>query len=284
MDDTPDDYARPEPPAADRAEVERRHHANRLAWNEGAMRYTDSLEDAIGFIRAGQSSLHPIERRNLGDRLGNIRCAVHLQCASGRDTLSLWNEGAGEVVGVDISDVHIANAQKLSVATGAPARWFCCDLLDIPGELDGSADLVFTGRGSVSWIHDLGAWARVVVRLLEPGGVFHIFDDHPLLWILNENDGRVFYQDYDYFTTAESSQGWPATYIGPLDKPVSEETRKFERLWPLATIVQSLIDAGLVIRTVDEHPDEYWDVLPGLTADQKRKLPMTFSILAKKPA
>jgi len=48
----------------------------------------------------GGSNLHPIERANLGDLRPWCRAAIHLQCASGRDTLSLWNEGAGRVVGV----------------------------------------------------------------------------------------------------------------------------------------------------------------------------------------
>lgn len=100
--------------AKDAQEVRERHEANRLAWNEGAAYYTARLGGTLAFLRAGGSSLHPIERTNLGDLRAWCTAAIHLQCASGCDTLSLWNEGVTRVIGIDISDVHIANAQRLS--------------------------------------------------------------------------------------------------------------------------------------------------------------------------
>ena len=71
------------------------------------------------------------------------------------DTLSLLLEGEQQVIGVDISDVHIANARQLSAALQAPAVWYRCDILDTPHELDGVADLVYTGQGALNWLHDL---------------------------------------------------------------------------------------------------------------------------------
>ena len=45
----------------------------------------------------------PPELEAIGDLHGRCRRAIHLQCAGGRDTLSLWNLGADSVVGVDFS-------------------------------------------------------------------------------------------------------------------------------------------------------------------------------------
>jgi SAM-dependent methyltransferase len=264
-------------------EIRRRHEANRLAWNEGAEKYREELEETIAFIRAGKSNLHPVERRNLGSLGDWCHTAIHLQCASGRDTLSLWNEGVREVIGIDISDVHIANARTLSNAVNAPAKWYRCDILDVPEELDDTADLLYTGRGALNWLHDLQSWAQIVHRLLKPCGVFHVLDDHPTLWMFEEKGGNVCYSGLDYFNHAESNKGWPATYIGPLDKPVSEEARKHERLWPIASVAQSLINAGLDILYIGEHAEAYWDALPGLPEEKKKQLPMTFSIKARKP-
>jgi hypothetical protein len=50
--------------AASAAEVRACHEANRAAWNEGAARYTEEIEDTIAFLRAGKSNLIP--RRILG--------------------------------------------------------------------------------------------------------------------------------------------------------------------------------------------------------------------------
>ena len=82
------------------------------------MRYTAEIEETIAFLAAGGSNLHPVERANLGDLAAWCGTAIHLQCASGRDTLSLWNEGVPQVVGVDISDVHIANARRIERGAG----------------------------------------------------------------------------------------------------------------------------------------------------------------------
>src|SRR5713101_5160655 len=136
------------------------HQQNRQAWNEGAVRYAEQVERDIAFLRMGGRNFVAPEFRYL-ESLGTwCRRAIHLQCAGGRDTLSLWNQGAAEVIGVDINEKMIECARRKSEALGAPARWYRCDVLDLPAELDGTADLVYTGRGALCWVMDLEAWAR----------------------------------------------------------------------------------------------------------------------------
>src|SRR5947209_6550204 len=128
---------------ADTMNVRAMHQQNRQAWNEGAARYEEQVEQDIAFLRAGGRNFVAPELRyleNLGDW---CRRAIHLQCAGGRDTLSLWNQGAAEIVGVDISERMIACARQKSAALNAPAHWHCCDVLETPRELDGTADPVY---------------------------------------------------------------------------------------------------------------------------------------------
>ena len=145
-----------------------KHKETGAAWNVTAAIYErDEVED-LALLRAGGSSLKAPEYRFLQDL--NMWCsrAVHLQCAGGTDTLSLWKMGAAEVVGIDISENMIAVGQRKSDALGAPARWVCCDVLDTPRELDNTADLVYTGKGALPWMMDIQAWAGVVAHLLKP--------------------------------------------------------------------------------------------------------------------
>jgi SAM-dependent methyltransferase len=272
-----------QPLASQPEEVRARHAANRIGWNEGATHYTATLDATLAFLREGGSSLHPIERANLGDLRSWCASAIHLQCASGRDTLSLWNEGVAQVVGVDISDVHIANARRLSAALNAPATWYCCDVLDTPHDLDGSADLVYTGRGALCWLHDLTSWAAVVARLLKSGGIFHILDDHPVSWLFDQAAATLVASGIDYFAHSEMSRGWPTSYIGDLNRPIEQHAVKYERLWPLASIFQALSGAGLVVEHLGEHPDPYWDAFPNLGAEQACRMPLTFSLRARRP-
>ena len=275
---------RAEPVAESEAEVSQRHEANRTGWNEGAAHYTAEVEETIAFLRAGGSNLHPVERANLGDLRAWCSRVIHLQCASGRDTLSLWNEGVEELVGVDISDVHIANARRISEALGVPARWYRCDVLNVPPELDEWADLVYTGRGALCWLHNLNQWGEVVFRLLRPGGLVHVFDDHPVVWLFDDTTGDYVYSEVPYFGHSELVQGWPSSYIGDLGKSVEQHAEKFERLWSLADVFQALRGAGLVVENFGEHPDEYWDAMPDLKPELRGRIPMTFSMMARRPA
>ncbi|RYG63494.1 class I SAM-dependent methyltransferase, partial [bacterium] len=160
------------------------HEGNRDAWNRTSRGgYGCDVAKDVALIRSGGTNLMPAELRLLGD-LSGVDRAIHLQCSHGLDALSLLSLGAREVVGIDISEEMIALAREKSDALGARARWIRADVLDAPHDLDGTADLVHTGRGALPWMMDLDAWARVVARLLRPGGRVHLLEGHPLdsLW------------------------------------------------------------------------------------------------------
>ena len=194
MKDADEPDIRP-PTAAELADVRVMHASNRAAWDEAAERYEGWLEEAIALIRAGGTNLLPPELELIGDLHGRCRRAIHLQCAGGRDTLSLWTAGADEVVGIDFSPRMLDLARRLTEATGAPARWIEADVLDAPGDLDGTGDLVYTGRGSLMWLQDLDAWAAVLHRLLAPTGRLVIFEGHPAEWLFDVDDGRALDRD-----------------------------------------------------------------------------------------
>jgi SAM-dependent methyltransferase len=266
-------------------EVRFRHQNNRAAWNEAANSYTKENEERVRLLRTGKSSLHPVERRNF-ERLGVVSqwCnrAIHLQCASGYDTLSLIIEGAREVIGVDISEIHINNARWTTEQLHMPAQWFCCDVLDTPVELNETADLVYTGQGAINWIHDIGAWANVVARLLRKGGVLSLLEGHPASWLFSQESERLEASGLNYFAHAEASQGWTDEYIGNLGKPAVQHATKHERLWTIADVFQALVKAGLAVEYLGEHPEEYWSAFPKLNDREKSKIPMTYSIIARK--
>jgi SAM-dependent methyltransferase len=270
----------------DGMDVRRLHEDNRIGWNEGAEAYEADLESRVKFLREGGTNFVAPEYEYLRD-LG-IWCqrAIHLQCAGGTDTLSLWNLGAQEVIGVDISDRMIEVARRKSQALGAPAEWYRCDVLDTPHEFDGTADLVYTGRGAICWIHELDRWAAVIERLLKPGGKFYLFEGHPIcsLFDITASEYRLDPVHGDYFTEQVfSEQGWPETYIGDLGKPADEHAVKHERQWKLSDILNALAGAGLRLERIEEHPDAFWDANVNMPAETRRRLPQTLSIFMSKP-
>lgn len=260
------------------------HRANEAAWDEAAERYEGWLEDAIREIRDRGSNLFGVEIELIGDLHGRCRRAIHLQCAAGRDTLALWNLGADEVLGVDFSARMLELAARLTAATGAPARWVRSDVLDTPHELDETADLVYTGRGSLLWLQDLDAWAAVVARLLAPGGRFVLFEGHPVEWLFDADaDGHWIATDYDYFGGPEASRGWAPEYIERLSLGDAEQSWKFARAWTLGEVITALLGSGLRLERVAEHPVDWWGGHHDVRPEERGRIPLSYSIVGRRP-
>ena len=142
------------------ADVPAMHAANRAAWDEAAERYEGWFDEAVALIRSGGSNLLPVEHDLIGDLHGRCRRAIHLQCAGGRDTLSLWNLGADEVVGLDFSPRMLDLGGAIDGGHRRAGPWVLADVLETPHDLDGTADLLYTGRGAILWLQDLDALGR----------------------------------------------------------------------------------------------------------------------------
>ena len=259
---------------------------NRRAWNLAAAKYEPDLEQDVRFLRDGGVNLFDVERSFLGDLSGWCKRAIHLQCSHGLDTLSLWNLGAKEVVGLDLSSRMLAQAERKARLLGAPASWIPADVLDAPHELDGTADLVYTGKGAVPWVADIEAWGQVVARLLKGGGLLYLLEGHPLDWVWEPEGWRFELRpdggDY-FFRGPRANRDFPASAIAramPIGEDVPEAV---EWQWTLGEVVTSVARAGLRLEALQEHPGKYWAKFPAIPARVADRLPHTFSLLARKP-
>lgn len=271
------------PTADELANVRAMHRTTRIAWDEAAERYEGWFDEALALIRSGGVNLFGAEVELIGDLHGRCRRAIHLQCAGGRDTLSLWNLGADEVVGVDFSPRMLELAERLTAATGAAASWVLSDVLDTPHDLDGTGDLVYTGRGSLIWLQDLDAWAAVIARLLSPSGRFVLFEGHPAEWLFDaDEDGRWVATDYDYFGGAEASKGWAPEYIDHLSIDEADQSWKFARAWTLGEIITALLRADLRLEQVAEYPIDWWSGHNDVRPEDRGRVPLSFSITGRR--
>ena len=162
---------------------------NRKLWDAWtAIHTTGSFYDVQRFRDDPDDvRIAPWERAEVGDVAG--KTLLHVQCHFGLDTLSWARLGAAHVTGVDFSEPAIAFARELAVETGLAdrARFVVSDVYDLPGPLAGETfDVVYTGRGALGWLPDLGPWARAVAGFVRPGGIFYIHEGHPVLWALDD--------------------------------------------------------------------------------------------------
>jgi SAM-dependent methyltransferase len=252
------------------------HQETGAFWDEIADTYAERDErNATAFLQSGGNYLLASEREKLGDLKLWCKRAIHLQCSHGNDALSLLRQGAQEVVGVDISERLLAVARRKTQALGAAATWHCADILQTPEVLNGTADLVYTGKGALCWMMDLSAWAKVVARLLAPGGKLYIYEAHPLnwLWDLKASQYVLDPKHGSYFSN-ELKEGL-----------FSRKTKFMPRghQWTLGEIVNTVIESGMRIEQLNEYPEPFWDEFPNMPAETLHRLPHTFDLRASKP-
>ena len=256
------------------------HEENSVAWDIVARaKYEAEMEEHIAFLRSGGHTLLAPEIEALRPHLSRAD-VVHLQCSHGLDTLGLLNLGAGSVTGIDISPAMIRQAQQKALALGRPATFVCADVLEVPTRFDGSADIVYTGKGALPWIMDLTAWAKVVARLLRPGGRIFIFEGHPLdaLWE-READLLELRQDAGYFDLVpRENPGFPAAVVERELGP--QRPRLVEQFWSPADVITSLLSAGLTLELFQEHPLLFWKQFPRWSEELIGRLPHSYSVLA----
>lgn len=260
---------------------------NRRRWDELVAVHVKSDFYDLASFKAGKTSLLPVELAEVGDVHG--KTLLHLQCHFGMDTLS-WARAGASVTGIDFSFEAIKTARGLAADLGIQARFVESNLYDLPANLDGQFDIVFTSYGAICWLPDLVEWARIAVHFLKSGGVFYIVDGHPVNGTLDDEapPGELRLR-YPYFASGPIAGEYDGSYA---DASARLENRmEYGFGHGMGEIVTAMIDAGLRIEFLHEFPFCAWAALPGmekgpdgyyrLTGGDER-IPFIFSIRATK--
>ena len=279
------------------------HDENRLAWNEATVAHNSHKKDQAGYFRRGGQTLYPEEKQLLGDISG--LSLVHLQCNAGQDTLSLAQLGA-EVTGVDISDTAIEFARQLSEDSGIPATFIRADVYDWLAGAAGavsSFDVVLSSYGALVWLSDIELWAKGVAGILRPGGRLVLMEFHPVSMVFDDDwsltypyfaSGVPFTWDDgigDYVAMSGKSLA-PSGYLdGVTDFKNPHAAHEFQ--WTVAEITRAVLDAGLVLKRLEEYPYingaklmDRMQERPGgrmYPPEELPSLPLMFGLVAQKP-
>ncbi|MFI5609428.1 class I SAM-dependent methyltransferase [Amycolatopsis sp. NPDC051903] len=234
---------------------------NRANWDERAVVHAKSEYYGFEKFRTDPAHLSDVvrfDRPRLGDVTG-LR-GVHLQCHLGTDTLSLARLGA-EMSGLDLSPVSLAEARKLADSAGAQIDYHeanTYDAVEVFGE--NAFDLVYTGVGALCWLPKIDRWARVVARLLRPGGRLFLREGHPMLWTLDDEADRA-WPKYEYFEHEEPLVfAEETTYVEAEGPIVNSTTHSWNH--SLGEIITALLAHGLTLTAFTEHDTVPWNALP----------------------
>ncbi|HKR03309.1 MAG TPA: class I SAM-dependent methyltransferase [Bacteroidia bacterium] len=216
---------------------------NKQSWNDSvAVHLKSGFYDVDGFIK-GSTSLKEIELKLLGDIRG--KSILHLQCHFGQDTISLSRMGAN-VTGIDLSDKAIESAKELSKKVNTDTSFICCDLYDLPKNLEKQFDIVFTSYGTIGWLPDLDKWGKIISAYLKPGGKLIFVEFHPVVWMFDDSFDKI---GYSYFNAGPITETETGTYA---DRKASITQQYVCWNHGISEVVNSLIKNGLEINSFDE--------------------------------
>jgi 2-polyprenyl-3-methyl-5-hydroxy-6-metoxy-1,4-benzoquinol methylase len=195
---------------------------------------------------------------------------LDLGCGAGQLAHFLASRGAAEVVGVDVSERMLALARADWAHPNVSYQLASIEEVAFP---DARFDLVVSSLA----FHYVDDYAGLVARIagwLARGGVLVYSTEHPIFtarlpgegWVLDEQGRRVRWAIDDYAEEGPRDEHWFVPGV-----------RKVHRT--LATLINGLIDAGLVLERViepvpsDDRPEQR----------EERRRPMFVLVRARKP-
>ena len=268
---------------------------NRENWNDRADVHAASTTYDVAGLLAHPMSISQVVRndlevlwKHLPDTGIRGRSLLHLQCHIGTDTLSWARLGAAEVHGLDLSPTALHHARRIATADGRSITWVEGDVRVASTLIHRCFEVIVTSVGTIVWLPELTEWAHSIYDLLEPGGLFLIRDDHPLVAALDEDRPWRIANNY-------LAGGGVRTYHDDstyTDDSAGRIRHVTNHQWhhDIAEVITALVNANLTIRAVSELPYIDWPALPGLqpcaqgwqSPPHAPRIPLTYAILARK--
>lgn len=276
--------------------LDRYREANRARWDETVAIHAASEFYGVDRFLAGESTLLPLDIEEVGEVAG--KSLLHPQCHFGLDTLS-WVRMGADVVGVDFAPSAVETARDIAQRADLKAEFVESELYASPEILAqrlGTFDIVYVNLGALCWLPDVAGWARVCAGFLRRGGMLYVRDVHPMAQALDDESvpGELRLL-YPYFETTQP-QHWVGGEDYADDSASLQHHDSFEWNHSLGEIATAVIDAGLQLEFLHEQDWTVYKALPWLVAaergiwrlpdrdgDADRRLPLMFSLRARKP-
>lgn len=200
-----------------------------------------------------------------GKKVLDLGCGYGWHCAYAAE------QGASEILGIDVSERMIAEANKRSPDARICYRVSDLEQYEYPEE---TWDCVISNL-ALHYIEDLDRIYRNVHRTLKKGGTFLFNIEHPVYtaregqdWIFDENGSPLYWPVDDYFYPGKRH----TRFLGC-------DVEKYHHT--LTEIMNGLIRTGFRIEGVEEaRPSEEMMGIPGMKDEMRR--PMMLMIRAGK--
>ena len=243
-------------------EFDKYFEVNKETWNKKvAIHSSSDFYNMEAFLK-GKTSLNKLELDELGDV--KHKTLLHLQCHFGQDTLSFARLGA-KCTGIDISSEGIKKAQEINTQLGLNAEFIESNVYDVPKNVDGKFDVVFTSYGVVGWLPDLNKWANIISEKLNDDGVFYMVEFHPIVWMFDYTLEKP-EMKYPYLKSDVIYEEYEGTYAE--DGKTKMLSKEYGWNHGLGEVVSALSEAGLHIEFLHEFNESPYDCLPNMVKNE----------------
>lgn len=202
------------------------------------------------------------------------RRVLDLGCGAGQLAHHLAMMGAIEVVGIDVSERMLALARADRAHPRVTYQRGAIEELTFP---PARFDLAVSSL-VLHYVHDYPGLIRQIAEWLAPGGILVYSTEHPIFtarlpgdgWVLDDAGRRTRWGLDRYAEEGTREETWFGAGV-----------RKVHRT--VATLINGLVDAGLLIeRVVEPVPSEQWLDAHPLARDERRR-PVFLLVRARKP-
>lgn len=231
---------------------------------EGYAQLPRSLQGLAGAPEwpALQAMLPPLD----GKRVLDLGCGYGWFCRVARE------QGAAEVLGIDLSARMLARAAELTRDEGIHYRQGDLNGLELPA---GSFDLVYSSL-ALHYLPELATLFAQVYRSLVAGGMLVFSVEHPIFTCP---------QPQGWLVDGEGRRSWPVNGYQAEGKRVSnwlaEGVIKYHRT--LGTHLNALIAAGFAIRHLEEWGPTAAQIAANPALAEEAERPMLLLVAVQKP-
>ncbi|UAN50295.1 class I SAM-dependent methyltransferase [Serratia sp. JSRIV002] len=202
-----------------------------------------------------------------GKKVVDLGCGYGWFCRSARE------QGAAQVLGMDLSEKMLGKAKEMTKDPAIEYRQQDLEALQLPAA---SFDLVYSSL-TLHYIEDLGKLFATVYQALVNGGEFIFTAEHPIY-------------------TAPKHQGWLVDEAGQKSWPINGYQQEGQRIsnWlaegvikqhrMLGTYINLLVQQGFTVRYLNEWGPSAQQIADNPALDEEKERPMIFILAVQKPA
>jgi SAM-dependent methyltransferase len=212
---------------------------NRQSWNGGAARYAAEFhnDEKINIILNNPASaFHHTTWALINAALPSLKGKrVCVPSSGDNHAVFAFARLGARVTSCDISENQLANAEIAAKRHGLDIEFIQADTMTLESVPSDTYDFVYTSNGVHVWINDLPGMYRAVHRIMKPGAVYIMYEIHP------------FCRPFDGNNLEQLTVIKPYSSTGPFESDIEVTFG-----WRIQDIVNAMLDAGLILRHMEE--------------------------------